>query len=246
VPRPQVGQTQLVAERLDWEKANKRDTVRKQGSVRADLELRRMESRQPHPTKTKEGRALLKQMQPLYRPHLDEFARFAPDVQVAYLTRYMQRLKDVTKSARENAALKERGSLGPVFTAAGQKAQAELEKSAAAARKKLKAEHKLKLARTSERKVLLPKANGGTGLRQIAIRVKRVEGGVKVSWPEVKEADAWLVAFTQDGRVTRRTLPRKSRSLAHTTLKPGIAAQVAVHARKGKASIGRGTGTITV
>lgn len=231
---------------MDWEKARKKDIVRKQGSIRADSDLPRPKSLQARPENTKEGRALLKRLKPLYRPYLDEFARFAPDVKLASLARYRERLNDVTEAARDNAGKKEQGSLGRVFSVAGQQARSELDKSAAAARRKLKAEDKLRLAPPIERKLPRPKAGGGAGIREIAIKVKVVEGGLKISWPEVKEATEWLVAITQAERVTRRTLPRKSRSLAHTKLKPGVAAQVAVHARKGKTSIARGTGFITV
>lgn len=155
-----------MADRPDWEKARKKDVVRKQGSIPVDADMPPPKSRQKQPEQTKEGRALLKRLTPLYRPRLDEFARFAPDVQLTYLTRYRAMLTDITTNARTAATGKERDSLWGVFTVAEREAQSRLDQLAGAARQKLKPEPKLTLTPRSDPMPRLPKQSGGTGVRE--------------------------------------------------------------------------------
>ena len=114
--------------------------------------------------------------------------------------------------------------------------------------RKLKPSEKPTLGLQGERKPRLPKTAdpSSSGLREIAISVKSVPDGLKISWPAIKDADGWLIAVTQNERIDRRTLPRGRRSMIYGEVRQGSAAHVAVHARRGKASIARGEASISL
>lgn len=124
-----MGETLTMADRPDWEKANRNERAQKQGTVRADADMPPPQSLARPPEKTKEGRELLQRLRPLYQPKLDEFERFASDVQLSYLARYETAIKEITSKAREKAAPAERGQLWRVFSVAEDEAKARLRKA---------------------------------------------------------------------------------------------------------------------
>jgi hypothetical protein len=219
-----------MAGRLDWEKAAKRDHVRRHGSVPAWVDLPK-----PKPEQTKTGKSLKEKARRKCDPILKEFGALPHERRISSAKTYRERITSSCAEVRRSVP-SNRERFVSVVDAVERSSLARLSKLVNNAQKRAKRKKQEKQKKESSQPER-PKQLGplgppkhlreGTGPRarraQVGNRRARMElpafdvqaaitlGTLYATWPERDDVESWKVLVrSADGRVRRAaSLPRE-------------------------------------